>query len=430
MLWLLLPSIGSSASQSDTQLLNKANDLIRQHRADEAYKMLLPLESSKAGEPAYDYMLGISAMESGDISNAVFALQRAVAVKPDFVGAKMDLARSYYKLEEMKEAKQEFQSIFQYNPSTRLQEIINLYLSNINMKQRKHVRKTTKNISMNVTAGYDSNSNSAPTIDNYLGIDLDDNSRRKPSNYVGTSANLSFISSLSKKKIVTYSMGYSQRDNFNTRFVNNMSIVAGSGYIQKLSAGQLVVNAQLFQAYVTGNYSGRNMAGIAQYSSKPKDGQSLGLMTNVSMFRANPEGSIRDANQFILGVNFNSTSNKTTTPNSVISFSAGKAETVDPDSPYGKNFSSVRLALNKKVKFKIPLMLKATASVTNTAYSGTFNGVNRRERLNAIDFSADMPVRKNMNLVIGGLYSSSKSSIELYTFNRYEFKTVLKWLFR
>ncbi|MDH5258982.1 MAG: tetratricopeptide repeat protein, partial [Gammaproteobacteria bacterium] len=409
-----------------------ANSLVKQSRANEAYEMLLPLESSRAGDPAFDYMLGVSAMESGDLSNAVFALQRAVAVKPDFVGAKMDLARTYYKLDEMREAKQEFLSIFQFEPSARLQEIINLYLSNINRKQQKKASKRQSSISLNVSAGYDSNANSAPSIDNYLGIVLDENSRKKPSSYVSTAANLSFVSPLSKNEIFTYGGGFSQRSNTSTRFINSSSFVFSSGYLRKLNAGALAVNAQLFQAYVTGSYSGRNLAGIAQYSFPEKNGQNIGLMTNLSMFRANPVSSIRDTNQYVLGVSFNSRMKKANTPDSVISFSTGKAVTLKANSPYGKEFSNVRLTLSKNPNIKLTpsVLMRASASITNTRYSGLFNGQERRENLNTVEFATDIPFRKNAKLTFSASHNTNDSSINLYTYNRDEFKTVLLWMFR
>ena len=196
ILCLLTQGTALAASLTEKELLNQASQLIKEKRADEAYKMLQPYESSKAGRPGYDYMLGVSAMESGDLSNAVFALQRAVAMKPDFVGAKMDLARSYYKLDEMREAKQEFQSILKFKPSSRLKEVVNLYLSNIQRKQHKSTPKGRTSVSVGYGLGYDSNANSAPHIDIYLGIDLNENSQQKPSAYVTTDAKLNHISPL------------------------------------------------------------------------------------------------------------------------------------------------------------------------------------------------------------------------------------------
>ena len=79
--------------------------------AQAAYEVLTPHESSLAGDPGYDYLLGIAAMDSGHLTHSVFALERVLAVQPDNVLARAEIARVYLMLGEVRTSRQEFETV-------------------------------------------------------------------------------------------------------------------------------------------------------------------------------------------------------------------------------------------------------------------------------------------------------------------------------
>jgi len=427
LIWCGMPGFLSAESLSNSQLLAKANNLVKQNRAQEAYDLLMPMEASKAGDPAFDYMLGVSAMESGDLSNAVFALQRAIAMKPDFVGAKMDLARTYYKLDELREARQEFNSILSHKPSRKLTEIVNLYLYNIKRKQSKPNQKNAPRISLSMGAGIDSNANSAPEIERFLGLELPENNREKPSSYVGTGAKISHAIKLSATEMLSMNAGTNQRSNNHASFVNNSSFSAGSGYTKKTKEGQFLFNGLIYQAYLAGRYSGRNLAGVGMFTLPEKKGQSLGFMTNVSMFRANAAGSARDANQYVFGVNINSKLKKSLFPSSVYSFSAGKSIPVESTSTAGKQFGNFRILLTKNVKLRYPTMNKASIAFVSTRYDTNIAGTDRRDRSISFDLSSDVVLSRKFKLSFAAKRQLNHSSVDIYKYTKNDVKATIHW---
>ena len=58
--------------------------------------MLAPEQSNAAGDPDYDYLLGIAALDSGKPNEAIFALERVLAVKPNHLQARAEIARAYF----------------------------------------------------------------------------------------------------------------------------------------------------------------------------------------------------------------------------------------------------------------------------------------------------------------------------------------------
>lgn len=56
---------------------------------------LLAQEAQQAGDPEFDYALGVAALDAGHLSRAIFALERVVAVQPGNGPARAELARAY-----------------------------------------------------------------------------------------------------------------------------------------------------------------------------------------------------------------------------------------------------------------------------------------------------------------------------------------------
>src|SRR3972149_1631254 len=93
------------------QLTDQAKKLLQDRRAKDAYTLLMPLQSKRAGEVEYDYLLGVAALDAGDAQQAVFALERVLAVNPNYLQARAEIARSYFVLGEKENARREFRTV-------------------------------------------------------------------------------------------------------------------------------------------------------------------------------------------------------------------------------------------------------------------------------------------------------------------------------
>ncbi|MEG3637805.1 tetratricopeptide repeat protein [Magnetococcus sp. PR-3] len=61
----------------------------------QTFHKLAALEEKLAGQPSYDYLLGISAIRAGQNAHAIMALERVVLTTPDHAEAKLALASAY-----------------------------------------------------------------------------------------------------------------------------------------------------------------------------------------------------------------------------------------------------------------------------------------------------------------------------------------------
>src|SRR5258708_10198112 len=77
------------------EITDRARRLLQEKNPQAAYQLLQPLESQRAGDPEYDYLLGIAALDSGQRERAVFALERVLALNPNHAQPPPDIARAY-----------------------------------------------------------------------------------------------------------------------------------------------------------------------------------------------------------------------------------------------------------------------------------------------------------------------------------------------
>lgn len=156
-LCLLLTFVGSTVSAATT--MEQIHDLYQQGRIDEAYKLANQYLPEGEGNPEFDFLYGRIAIDSGDLSLGVFALERVLMVKPSHHFAQLELARGYYLLGQADRAKEEFEQVLEANPSAAIRSKIAEYLKAVKVKQSAY--KTTTTAYSEFTLGYDTNINSA-----------------------------------------------------------------------------------------------------------------------------------------------------------------------------------------------------------------------------------------------------------------------------
>ena len=106
----LYASISASAFASDASL-DRAAKLIGVDAAATAYAELAPQERARAGDPRFDYLLGLAALDSGHVTHAIFALERVLATRPDNHPARAELARAYLAAGESETARNELEGV-------------------------------------------------------------------------------------------------------------------------------------------------------------------------------------------------------------------------------------------------------------------------------------------------------------------------------
>ena len=154
-------ALASLPGLADPQVLERARGMLASGNARQAYAELAPLEGKLGGEPEFDYLLGVSALDSGRNDEAIIAFERVLAIVPSHAGAQMDLARAYYAAGSYDLAEAGFVRLRSANPPPAAQQAINRYLEAI--QARKHQTQAGWTGFGELGLGYDSNITGVPT---------------------------------------------------------------------------------------------------------------------------------------------------------------------------------------------------------------------------------------------------------------------------
>ena len=151
-IWL---ATGSAAAQNAAGDIQQAQTLLQAGRATDAYQLLEKSEFAQAGNPQFDTLLGIAALESGKPDKATLAFERVLAVQPNAIGVRLDMARAYFALGDHVRAKQEFALVIKHEPPPAARIVVDKYLAEIDKRER--AKQTAVNAYAEAFIGHDDN---------------------------------------------------------------------------------------------------------------------------------------------------------------------------------------------------------------------------------------------------------------------------------
>ena len=194
---LLLVALTASA-QADPKLLKAAQDLLAANNPKQAYMLLVAEQDRYAGDIEFDYLLGVSSLDSGKIDEAIIAFERVLAVNPKHAGAQMDLARAYYTAGSLDLAEGTFKQLKESHPPAIALMAIDRYLEAIAEQRKKRRRILAAWGEMSL--GYDSNLTGVPrdfssavaSSFNLQGISPTGNSIERKAPYLGAALGVDY----------------------------------------------------------------------------------------------------------------------------------------------------------------------------------------------------------------------------------------------
>ena len=154
---LVLPGTALAAEGNGT--FGEARALLESGQAQAAYEQLAKREPQAAGDPEFDYLYGVAALESGHPTTATLALQRVLWVRPNHFGARLDLARAWYELGDYARAEPLLVEVLDANPPAAARQTAQRYLTAL--RARREAQSTRVSGYVEFGGGYDSNVNSS-----------------------------------------------------------------------------------------------------------------------------------------------------------------------------------------------------------------------------------------------------------------------------
>ena len=404
------------------KLLFRAEDLLGNGLFQRAYDLLLPEEARLAGNPLYDYLLGVAALDSGRYSEAIFSLQRSLAVEPAFSGARMELARAYYEVGNEALARPLFVMLLDESPPPSVRSVINNYIRAIDAAPATPQSQLTAFADMNI--GYDSNANGSTDDQQFLGFTLSSNNVETSSSFIELGTGFEWFVPRSTQFSWTVSGRASQRVNPDASFVDAtiLSGLAGANWQRGAFFGRARLDGYWGAREGKSNeaYGGLDVL-LGRRMNKRWD-VSLGLRGGAQRFDESIE--VLDVNRFLytLGVTrrFHS---------ALVSLQAigGDDSEVHSGSPYGNSKVGGRLSVNTKLGESA--LLFASIGTLKSDYDGLFFGAAREDTqlTSFVQLEFQNFLTKGLSIAPRIRYVENDSDIQLYAYDRTEYGLMFRW---
>ncbi len=286
--------------------LDEALSLLQAGQAEQAYTLLAPLVADRSGDPEFDYLFGLAALDSGRTSEAVFALERVLAVDPSHARARAEIGRAYFLLGEVDTARQEFQAVNKQGVPPAVAEAMQRYLNAINQRvsgNRKQMRAYIE-----AALGYDTNVN-AGTSDRNIAVPffggailtLNDAGVEQDDGFGAIGAGAAGAWPLSERVDLVGGLNLSSRQMFSESDFTTGALDSYGGL--SYTRGNDVFTAALQgEMYFVDNDTFRNAAGVVGGWNRDFNERAR-ASAFVQMVRLDyPGQDIRDANRYVGGV--------------------------------------------------------------------------------------------------------------------------------
>jgi tetratricopeptide (TPR) repeat protein len=290
---------------SADQLTDQAKNLLDQGKAPEAFKLLDPVEGERAGDAGFDLLFGIAAIEAGQNTRGVFALERVLAVQPNNARARAEIARAYLALGETATAKAEFETVQMQGVPPEAKATIDRFLDAVD--RLDNVSRTTVRGYLEASIGYDTNVNAATSkgsiaIPGFGGLPftLSDDSRAKDAPFATLGGGLNVRTPINSEVALVGGLSGVMRNNFGASDFDNSSIDAYAGVVVARDKSVFSLNAQ-FNQYELSSARYRTATGLSgqwQYNMDARNQVSAFVQYSDLHYQTQ---EVRDADRWVVG---------------------------------------------------------------------------------------------------------------------------------
>jgi len=290
------------------EVTQRAKSLLDANKGAEAYQLLEPLESARAGEVEFDFLLGLAALETGQNTRAVFALERVLALDPNNTRARAEIARAYLALGETQTAAQEFETVKKQGVPADVSMTIDRYIAAARRIEDQNATLVTGYFE--ATLGYDTNVNVGPNRSSVaipgfgnLPFTLSSDSRANKDSFASAGGGVNLRTPLGDGYQLLAGISANGRGNFDKQQFNTQNGDVNIGITRTVGQDVFTVMGQAGVYYLdTSRY--RNHAGVTGQWQRNLDARNqVGAFVQYTDLQYRDE-EVRDANRWVGGLSY------------------------------------------------------------------------------------------------------------------------------
>lgn len=416
-LCFVMACVATAAENLNPELLyQQAKELLQKGQADQAFALLAAQEGVLAGDDSYDYLLGVAALDSQQAGEAIFSLQRLIARKPDFSGARLELARAYFEVGDNELARTEFARVLAENPPPNVIAAVTDYQAAIDARSSAY--KTTVQLYLEAGAGYDGNALSATDEQIFLGFQLAESNLAQSSAFANTAFGGFINKPLTTASALLFTGRLDHRSTPSTHFIDASNLDLGVAWNWNEGDNNFSLAANNLFSFLAREYSRRDTGLTANYLRQVNKNLQMAAFARAAISRFNGAAlSVRDVNQTMFGV---SAVRSFAASQLSLSLTKNADTTVDSTSPFSTDGFAVTLSSSWFRSGGVQYVFDANFSRTD--YDDPYFGFTRQDDTYSFTGSGiwpDFPAKK-WTMTTRANYSFKHSTVSLFQFDRLE----------
>ncbi len=250
--WVLAFSATVHATPPDPALLLQVETLLGERKPAEALSVLQARAAEFAGEPQFDYLLGLAALDAHEPALAIPALQRVLAAQPKFTGARLELARAFFEHGDSVAARNQFSQLLAEDLQPVTRSVVEEYLAKIDQRDPPRRSRFEHSWYADFGVGYDSNANGSTSDTEFLGFTLNPQFVEIASPFVELGVGGIVGMSWSTTRGGNMYGRVIHRANTDASFVNETVTLIGAAYNQQFGPWRITLGANGFSDWLAG----------------------------------------------------------------------------------------------------------------------------------------------------------------------------------
>ena len=429
----------SSAAWADPELIRRAQQLLASGNAKQAYMNLIAAQDRLAENVEFNYLLGVAALDSGKVDEAIISFERVLAANPKNAGAKLDLARAYFAVGSFDLAESSFRELAASNPPAETRAAIDRYLDAIAAKRNQGKQKL---FAWGETSlGYDTNITGVPadftsavqSAFNLVGVNPTGNSIKRKAPYLAVAAGADYVLPLNAEWSALLGgelrgRAYRREGDFNSGFGE---IRVGGAWVSGQQNWRVMANANLFDqdGAAPGDPKPTNARTAATVSAEYRYAFSSAKQLSISISGGQtrfPKNKVEDFNSStaILGWSqvFEGNSSPLWILNGFYSDDKAVRTLADGVTDKSKNVSGIRHTLQYSLTENLSIFntLGATLRKDKSAFARANTVEFGRDTLADAGLGVNWRFQSKCSLRVQWLGSRNHSNIAIYDYTRHE----------
>ncbi|XOZ32827.1 tetratricopeptide repeat protein [Halomonadaceae bacterium KBTZ08] len=419
----LAADIGVAPSvESVPKALHPILEPLREGNREQALSAARKLTEEWSGDPDFQYLYGLAALEAEAYSEAVLALEAALIARPDDHRARLELGRAHYQTGNWRGAERAFKRVMDTSPPETVRRNIQRFLDRI--ATRKQQTEPRFRLTARYDLGHDTNINAATDADSIqlelfdqpLDLALRDDNRQTHDAFQAFGIDALYRQPLSQRNGFSVQADVDRTTHFSQDDFDLTHLRFGSSWFQQLGESRrMQVTATTRQTHL-GRDQLRWRGGLnleLQQLLTPEERAGIALAVSTQRY---PDQHQRDTDEFRLAL---SSRHKSASWKGRLSLSGGVEKARDSNNKhFGRRFAGVRIGAGWPVAQHHELGAQGAYRFSRYERQHPLFGKRRRDHESILSTRWHWSLTRRLTLQTHITHQRSDSNTAFYEFDR------------